>query len=194
VTPVTFQRRTSRSPIRRQRSICVDGDIENRDVCGCRGHTHGVNEGLRIQPADVEDADPIARLFIASKATMTFLPNIHTDEEISTSSPTWSCAISKCTWLRRTVRSVASSPCMETWWSSLGSPFPGARSAPEPRSRERDVQEDGAAWSTSFSPTAGATEGGFPAGPGTHPRPLAEEACSRRRGTPRRFLAPAVAK
>jgi hypothetical protein len=26
-------------------------------------------------------ADPIARLFLASKATLTFLPNIHTDEE-----------------------------------------------------------------------------------------------------------------
>jgi GNAT superfamily N-acetyltransferase len=40
-----------------------------------------VNERLRIRPAGNEDADPIARLFLASRATMTFLPNIHTDEE-----------------------------------------------------------------------------------------------------------------
>jgi GNAT superfamily N-acetyltransferase len=36
---------------------------------------------VRIRPAGGEDADPIARLFLASKATLTFLPNIHTDEE-----------------------------------------------------------------------------------------------------------------
>ena len=36
---------------------------------------------LRIRPADREDADPIARLFFDSKATLTFLPNMHTDEE-----------------------------------------------------------------------------------------------------------------
>jgi ribosomal protein S18 acetylase RimI-like enzyme len=40
-----------------------------------------VSEGLRIRPAGAEDADPIARLFLASKATLTFLPNMHTDEE-----------------------------------------------------------------------------------------------------------------
>ena len=40
-----------------------------------------MNERLRIRPAGGEDADPIARLFLASKATLTFLPNIHTDEE-----------------------------------------------------------------------------------------------------------------
>jgi hypothetical protein len=40
-----------------------------------------VNEWLRIRPAGVEDADPIARLFLASKATLTFLPNVHTNEE-----------------------------------------------------------------------------------------------------------------
>ena len=40
-----------------------------------------MNEWLRIRPAGREDADPIARLFLASKATLTFLPNIHTDEE-----------------------------------------------------------------------------------------------------------------
>jgi GNAT superfamily N-acetyltransferase len=40
-----------------------------------------VNEWLRIRPAAREDADPIARLFLASKATLTFLPNIHPDEE-----------------------------------------------------------------------------------------------------------------
>jgi GNAT superfamily N-acetyltransferase len=45
------------------------------------GHTPWVNERLRIRPAGGEDADPIARLFLASKATLTFLPNIHTDEE-----------------------------------------------------------------------------------------------------------------
>ena len=38
-------------------------------------------EAVRIRPAGGEDADPIARLFLASKATLTFLPNIHTDEE-----------------------------------------------------------------------------------------------------------------
>jgi ribosomal protein S18 acetylase RimI-like enzyme len=40
-----------------------------------------VDEGLRIRPAGGDDADPIARLFLASKATLTFLPSIHTDEE-----------------------------------------------------------------------------------------------------------------
>jgi hypothetical protein len=40
-----------------------------------------VDERLRIRQAGGEDADPIARLFLASKATLTFLPNIHTDEE-----------------------------------------------------------------------------------------------------------------
>lgn len=40
-----------------------------------------MNDRLRIRPAEREDADPIARLFLASKATLTFLPNIHTDEE-----------------------------------------------------------------------------------------------------------------
>ena len=40
-----------------------------------------MNEWLRIRPAGREDADPIARLFLASKATLTFLPNIHTEEE-----------------------------------------------------------------------------------------------------------------
>jgi len=40
-----------------------------------------MDEWLRIRPAGGEDAAPIARLFLASKATLTFLPNIHTDEE-----------------------------------------------------------------------------------------------------------------
>jgi ribosomal protein S18 acetylase RimI-like enzyme len=40
-----------------------------------------VNERLRIRPAGAEDADPIARLFLASRATLTSLPSIHTDEE-----------------------------------------------------------------------------------------------------------------
>ena len=39
-----------------------------------------MNDPLRIRPAEREDADPIARLFLVSKATLTFLPNIHTDE------------------------------------------------------------------------------------------------------------------
>jgi len=40
-----------------------------------------VNESPRIPQAGGEDAVPIARLFLASRATLTFLPNIHTDEE-----------------------------------------------------------------------------------------------------------------
>ena len=40
-----------------------------------------MNERLLIRPARSDDADPIARLFLASRATLTFLPNIHTDEE-----------------------------------------------------------------------------------------------------------------
>ena len=40
-----------------------------------------MNDQLRIRPAGREDADPIARLFLASKATLTFLPNVHTDDE-----------------------------------------------------------------------------------------------------------------
>jgi hypothetical protein len=40
-----------------------------------------VNEWLGIRPAGGEDAAPIARLLLASRATLTFLPNIHTDEE-----------------------------------------------------------------------------------------------------------------
>jgi GNAT superfamily N-acetyltransferase len=40
-----------------------------------------VNEWPRIRQAGGEDAVPIARLFLASRATLTFLPNIHTDEE-----------------------------------------------------------------------------------------------------------------
>jgi ribosomal protein S18 acetylase RimI-like enzyme len=40
-----------------------------------------VSEGVRIRPARGEDADHIARLFIASRATLTFLPKLHTNEE-----------------------------------------------------------------------------------------------------------------
>jgi GNAT superfamily N-acetyltransferase len=40
-----------------------------------------VTDGLRIRTAAAEDADAIARLFLASKATLTFLPIVHTDEE-----------------------------------------------------------------------------------------------------------------
>ena len=40
-----------------------------------------MNESPRIPQAGGEDAVPIARLFLASRATLTFLPNIHTDEE-----------------------------------------------------------------------------------------------------------------
>lgn len=71
---ITLSIRGERSHVRRRH-------IDNRDVCGCGGILNGVNDGLRIRPAGGEDADPIARLFIASRATLTFLPNIHTDEE-----------------------------------------------------------------------------------------------------------------
>ena len=40
-----------------------------------------MNDRLRIRPAEREDADPIARLFLASKATLAYIPNIHADEE-----------------------------------------------------------------------------------------------------------------
>ena len=40
-----------------------------------------MDAGPRIRTARAEDADPIARVFIASKATLTFLPDLHTDEE-----------------------------------------------------------------------------------------------------------------
>jgi ribosomal protein S18 acetylase RimI-like enzyme len=40
-----------------------------------------VTDRLRIRTAAAEDADAIARLFLASKATLTFLPIVHTDEE-----------------------------------------------------------------------------------------------------------------
>lgn len=42
-----------------------------------------MDERLRIRPAEREDADSITRVFLASKATLRFLPNIHTDEETS---------------------------------------------------------------------------------------------------------------
>jgi hypothetical protein len=60
-----------------------DGDAGHlsRTYMKLLGILRGVNEWLRIRPAGVEDADPIARLFLASKATLTFLPNVHTDEE-----------------------------------------------------------------------------------------------------------------
>jgi hypothetical protein len=76
-----------------------------------------MNDRLRIRPAEREDADPIARLFLASKATLTFLPTSTRTRRPCTSSPTSSCAIRTCTSPRRTVRSAASSPCTETWWS-----------------------------------------------------------------------------
>lgn len=40
-----------------------------------------MTDRLRIRTAAAEDADAIARLFLASKATLTFLPIVHTDEE-----------------------------------------------------------------------------------------------------------------
>jgi GNAT superfamily N-acetyltransferase len=40
-----------------------------------------VIDGLLIRTAAAEDADEISRLFLASKATLTFVPNVHTDEE-----------------------------------------------------------------------------------------------------------------
>ena len=55
--------------------------LVDRDVRAARGHTRGVNDGLLIRPAGRDDADPIARLFLASKATLTFLPDTHTVEE-----------------------------------------------------------------------------------------------------------------
>ncbi|HEY7660555.1 MAG TPA: GNAT family N-acetyltransferase [Actinomycetota bacterium] len=40
-----------------------------------------MDDRLRVRPARDEDADSIAQLFIASFATLTFLPRLHTDEE-----------------------------------------------------------------------------------------------------------------
>jgi GNAT superfamily N-acetyltransferase len=36
---------------------------------------------IRVRPADPEDGDAVARVFVASRATLTFLPKLHTDEE-----------------------------------------------------------------------------------------------------------------
>jgi ribosomal protein S18 acetylase RimI-like enzyme len=36
---------------------------------------------VRIRPAEPEDADAVADVFIASFGTLTFLPSLHTDEE-----------------------------------------------------------------------------------------------------------------
>lgn len=40
-----------------------------------------MRELLRIRPATADDAEPIGRLFLASFATLRFLPKLHTDEE-----------------------------------------------------------------------------------------------------------------
>jgi ribosomal protein S18 acetylase RimI-like enzyme len=40
-----------------------------------------VNDGVRIRAATADDAAPITRVFLDSKATLTFLPKLHTDEE-----------------------------------------------------------------------------------------------------------------
>ena len=40
-----------------------------------------MNDGVRIRAAATDDAEPIGRVFIASFATLTFLPKLHTDEE-----------------------------------------------------------------------------------------------------------------
>ena len=104
------------------------------------GHTPWVNERLRIRPAGGEDADPIARLFLASKATLTFLPNIHTDEETFYFIANIVLRDLECSSLRRTVRSVASSLYTETWWSISTSvqiscaAASGVRCSSEPRS------------------------------------------------------------
>jgi len=42
-----------------------------------------VNDRIRIRVAGHEDAAPITRVFLDSKATLTFLPTLHTDEETS---------------------------------------------------------------------------------------------------------------
>ena len=36
---------------------------------------------MRIRPASADDAERIGRLFVDSRATLTFLPNLYTDEE-----------------------------------------------------------------------------------------------------------------
>jgi hypothetical protein len=76
-----------------------------------------VNEWLRIRPAGGEDADPIARLFLASKATLTFLPNIHSDEETFSFIANIILRDQDVLVAETKVRSVASSPCAKTWWS-----------------------------------------------------------------------------
>jgi ribosomal protein S18 acetylase RimI-like enzyme len=45
------------------------------------GHSRGVIDQVRIRAATDEDADAVARVFIASFGTLTFLPKLHTDEE-----------------------------------------------------------------------------------------------------------------
>jgi ribosomal protein S18 acetylase RimI-like enzyme len=40
-----------------------------------------VNDRVRIRAAGADDAATITRVFLDSKATLTFLPNLHTDEE-----------------------------------------------------------------------------------------------------------------
>ncbi len=40
-----------------------------------------MSEGVRIRPATPEDADRVARVFIASFGTLTSLPKLHTGEE-----------------------------------------------------------------------------------------------------------------
>ena len=80
-----LRRRKSRDggrPDREHRRVAWPRDAGHvAATCTASGHTPCVNERLRIRPAGGEDADPIARLFLASKATLTFLPNVHTDEE-----------------------------------------------------------------------------------------------------------------
>jgi ribosomal protein S18 acetylase RimI-like enzyme len=44
-------------------------------------HSRGVIDQVRIRAATDEDADALARVFIASFGTLTFLPKLHTDEE-----------------------------------------------------------------------------------------------------------------
>ncbi len=52
-----------------------------RDAGSELRHSRGVSDEVRIRAATQEDADCLARVFIASFGTLTFLPKLHTDEE-----------------------------------------------------------------------------------------------------------------
>lgn len=40
-----------------------------------------MRDEIRVRPAEATDGDAVARVFVASRATLTFLPKLHTDEE-----------------------------------------------------------------------------------------------------------------